>query len=1132
MMILFQAIDWQWFHKTYDDISIYTIQIYGKQQNGKSICVNVNKFTPYFYMKISDTWTNTNVNIMINNIKKKIKNNKLKDTLINHKIIKRHDVNGFTNYEKKTFVQLIFNNYSGFKEYAKICEQNEYELYESDIDPILRCIHLCKLDACGWIQIDEHKENNGDYMTNCELNIETDWINLSKYDMNTISNDIVIAAFDIECYNESGKFPLPEDNNPIILIATTFNKYGNKKCFYNHVVALHHTDNIEDTDVEWYNTEEEMIEAWSKMIKKMSPDVMTGYNIFGFDYDYIYKRSKMLGIEKNVSKNLSKLLTENAKFKEHSLSSSALGNNNLKYYNPKGIVQIDLMKTIQKDYKLDSYSLDAVSSYFIKEKIIEIKNNDENKTEIFTNSVFGLKKDLYITIKYNDGLSDIFYKNKKKFKIDYVNEKSFVLTENIGEEITEIIDKKLFWSQAKDNLPIQQMFKFFRGTSSERAINAKYCLQDCSLCNILMDKLQILTNNIGMANVTCVPLYYLFIRGQTIKGYSLFSKKCNELGFLISLKKKIKNISDDEYLVNKKKIVIANEKNGEKNGENDENDSNDSDADDSDNDNGFKGAYVLSPLVGLHTEPVIVLDYASLYPSCIIEYNMSLETVVKDKKYVGLLGFDYLKINYEDTLGNEHESIFVKDKSGKLGIIPQILLELLNARSNTKKEMKNEKDPFVYSVLDGRQLAFKISANSIYGLTGARVSPLYCKKIAGSTTAAGRNKLLFAKDFIENKFSVIANHVSNNYVDKFILFVTNIFKNVDPSKFPNGMNFFINNLFAQIKNLLDIYVVDPKIIYGDTDSVFFILYLNNKNNNINDDTIKRREISINFGKLISSLMKYILPYPHDIQYEKTLHPFCILTKKRYVGNLYENDPHKFSQKCMGIVLKRRDNAPIVKIVCGGIINNMLNNPDKMSAITYTHTVLQDILSHKYSIDKFIISKTLRENYKDRSRIAHAILADRMKLRDPGNCPQSNDRIQYAYIISSSNVKLQGDRIEHIDYIIQNKLKIDYLFYITNQIIKPSIQFLELICNNPDETIFKPYILSESNKNLKMKSINHYFNNPSDDVKSYEEFMSKKTTMKNPQLDNTNNFSKSKKTSKHIVIQKNSIHSYFNIKNNE
>lgn len=1131
-MILFQAIDWQWFHKMYDDMSIYTIQIYGRQQNGDSICVNVNKFTPYFYIKISDSWTNTNVNIMINNIKKKIKNNKLKDTLINHKIIKRHDVNGFTNYEKKTFVQLIFNNYSGFKEFAKICGQNEYELYESDIDPILRCIHLRKLDACGWIQIDDYKLNNGDYMTNCETNIETEWINLNKYNLNTISNEITIAAFDIECYNELGKFPLPEDNNPIILIATTFNKYGNKKCFYNHVVALHKTDDIDDTDVEWYNTEAEMIEAWSIMIKKMNPDVMTGYNIFGFDYDYIYKRSKMLGIEKNVSKNLSKLLTENAKFKEHSLSSSALGNNNLKYYNPKGIVQIDLMKTIQKDYKLDSYSLDAVSSYFIKEKIIEIKNNDENNTEIFTNSVFGLKKDLYITIKYNDGLSDIFYKNKQKFKIKYVYEKSFVLTENIGPEINEIINKKLFWSQAKDNLPIQQMFKYFRGSPSERAINAKYCLQDCSLCNILMDKLQILTNNIGMANVTCVPLYYLFIRGQTIKGYSLFSKKCNELGFLISLKKKIK--TDEEYLISKKKITISND-----NGEIFENDSiSDSDDSDDDNDNGFKGAYVLSPIVGLHTEPVIVLDYASLYPSCIIEYNMSLETVIRDKKYLGLFGFDYLKINYEDTLGNEHESIFVKDKSGKLGIIPQILLELLNARSKTKNEMKNEKDPFVYSVLDGRQLAFKISANSIYGLTGARVSPLYCKKIAGSTTAAGRNKLLFAKDFIENKFSVIANYVSCNDIDRFIVFIKNLFKNVDPTKFHDGLDLFIDNLYNKIKNLLDEYIVDPKIIYGDTDSVFFILYLKKNNDNIkNDDTIIKREISINFGKLISSLMKFILPYPHDIQYEKTLHPFCILTKKRYVGNLYETDPHKFVQKCMGIVLKRRDNAPIVKIVCGGIINNMLNNPDKMSAITYTHTVLRDILSQKYSIDKFIISKTLRENYKDRSKIAHAILADRMKVRDPGNCPQSNDRIQYAYIISSGNVKLQGDRIEHIDYIVQNKLKIDYLFYITNQIIKPSVQFLELICDNPEETIFKPYILSESNKNLKMKSINHYFNNPSDDANSYEEFLSKKTIMKNPQPDNSNDShasyaNKSKKISKQGNTQKNLIDSYFNIKNNQ
>lgn len=1119
-MLLFQAIDWQWFHKMYDDLSVYTIQIYGRQQNGESICVNVNKFTPYFYIKIPDVWTNTNVTILINKIKKNIKNKKLKDTLINHKIVKRHDVNGFTNYEKKTFVQFIFNNYSGFKEFAKMCEQYEYELYESDIDPILRCIHLRKLDACGWIKIDEYKLNNGDYMSNCELNIETEWNNLNKYDMNTISNDIIVAAFDIECYNETGKFPIPEDNNPIILIATTFNKYGNRECFYNHVVALHETDNIDDSIVEWYNTEEEMIEAWSKMIKRMNPDVMTGYNIFGFDYDYIYKRSKILGIEKNVSKNLSKLLTENAKFKEHTLSSSALGNNNLKYYNPKGIVQIDLMKTIQKDYKLDSYSLDAVSSYFIKEKIIEIKINDDNNTEIYTGSVFGLKKDLYITIKYNDGLSDIFYKNKQKFKIKSVHDKYFVLTENIGMEINDIINQKLFWSQAKDNLSIQQLFKFFKGTSMERAINAKYCLQDCSLCNILMDKLQIITNNVGMANVTCVPLYYLFTRGQTIKGYSLFSKKCNELGFIISLKKKIiKN--DDEYLIDKKKITITN---------NDINNENDDSDNDDDDDNGFKGAYVLSPVVGLHTEPVIVLDYASLYPSCIIEYNMSLETVVKEKKYLSLFGFEYLKINYEDSLGNEHESIFVKDKSGKLGIIPQILLELLNARSKTKNEMKNEKDPFKYSILDGRQLAFKISANSIYGLTGARVSPLYCKKIAGSTTAAGRNKLLFAKDFIENKFSVMANHVSNNNIDNFNIFVKQLFHNVESSKFQNGIDIYVENLYEQIKKLLNIYVIDPKIIYGDTDSVFFILYLkkliNNDNECTNDEKIKKREISINFGKLISGLMKFILPYPHDIQYEKTLDPFCILTKKRYVGNLYEYDPHKFVQKCMGIVLKRRDNAPIVKIVCGGIINNMLNNPDKMSAITYTHNILRDIISQKYNIDKFVISKTLRENYKDRTRIAHAILADRMKIRDPGNCPQSNDRIQYAYVISPSNVKLQGNRIEHIDYIIQNKLKIDYLFYITNQIIKPSIQFLELICDNPEDTIFKPYILSESNKNLKMKSICHYFGNTTEiNNNTYEEFFSKKTILKNPQLqliDPKNDNNKSKKR----VSQSNSINSYF------
>ena len=203
-----------------------------------------------------------------------------------------------------------------------------------------------------------------------------------------------------------------------------------------------------------------------------------------------------------------------------------------------------------------------------------------------------------------------------------------------------------------------------------------------------------------------------------------------------------------------------------------------------------------------------------------------------------------------------------------------------------------------------------------------------------------------------------------------------------------------------------------------------------------------------------------------------LYPFAILTKKRYVGNLYETDPNKFYQKSMGIVLKRRDNAPIVKVVVGGIINEIMNNKSAKGAVDYAKKTLNQILTNKYAIDKFIITKTLREKYADRTRIVQAVLADRMSKRDPGNKPLPNDRIPYAYIQVDHEVELQGDHVEHPDFIKKNNLKLDYLFYITNQIMKPSIQFLELLVNNPDE-IFNEYIMREKNRRKGFKPLSYF-----------------------------------------------------------
>ena len=147
---------------------------------------------------------------------------------------------------------------------------------------------------------------------------------------------------------------------------------------------------------------------------------------------------------------------------------------------------------------------------------------------------------------------------------------------------------------------------------------------------------------------------------------------------------------------------------------------------------------------------------------------------------------------------------------------------------------------------------------------------------------------------------------------------------------------------------------------------------------------------------------------------------------------------------MGIVLKRRDNAPIVKDVYGGIIDILMKDKDVDKAVRFLKDSLGELGAGRCTMDKLIITKSLRGYYKNPMQIAHKVLADRMGSRDPGNKPASGDRIPFAYIQKEGKGLKQGDKIEHPDYITANKLQLDYSFYITNQIMKPVQQVFALV----------------------------------------------------------------------------------------
>jgi DNA polymerase elongation subunit (family B) len=161
-----------------------------------------------------------------------------------------------------------------------------------------------------------------------------------------------------------------------------------------------------------------------------------------------------------------------------------------------------------------------------------------------------------------------------------------------------------------------------------------------------------------------------------------------------------------------------------------------------------------------------------------------------------------------------------------------------------------------------------------------------------------------------------------------------------------------------------------------------------------------------------------------------------------VGMLYEDDPNDGYLKFMGLVLKRRDNCDLVKDIYGGVLHHLMNGSNIQSAIDFLYDSLENLIQGKVSMDKLAITKALRGDYKNPLAIAHRVLADRIAQRDPGNKPKPGDRMKYLYFYNKS-AKLQGDKIETPEFIVENNLQIDYTHYITNQLMKPLQQLFGL-----------------------------------------------------------------------------------------
>lgn len=1076
--------------------SEYIIYAFGRQENGKSVTIRIVDYQPIFHIRIPSDWDLRKCQIATKHFRSLCP--KYKDEVVGISINNYSDLHEhFCAGRKFKFMTFKFSTMESWKAFSRIFynqiiipgidrEKRKFETYEKKVDPFISFIHKQDLDSAGWNIVIDYEEFDNEAVTT-DIFIGTTYTNVCKYNGTPKKlPPMKIMSYDIECISEDGTFPQAKRiGDKIVSICATINIYGSEKIIRTDILALDSTKRIKNANLQVFNDEKDLILAWRDLIQDIDPDFIIGFNIFGFDNKYVEEKANQPNI--NCAKRLARI----SRLRDHTcifdfvrISSAGLGDNELWLHKIPGREYVDIMKLIVQDYKFDEYSLSKCAENFMKSKVTT-KLSEDNKTYNIICNTDEVAVGNYVKFEVGGFMIE------QKIKVSEVYDNYIVIPNELQ------LSPECKMCLAKDDMGPQELFDSFPKGPDERRRIHQYCIQDCALVNKLCHRRDFITQRMALASVSSVPFNFIIMKGQGIKALSLFAKFCKNMGETEAEKKAntflIRDLKPEKNLVDNGGKV------------------------------GYEGATVLVPITGFYKRPLTTLDFNSLYPSVECAWDMSHENLVTSEEFMNIEGYHYRTIEYRKTikvanktvvtdeiikttfatkLENINDDELKSQKPGKIGIVGTILTNLLTQRKIAKKNMK--KFPNESQIYDGQQKALKVTANSIYGQLGSGVTPVSCIPIAAATTAGGRLLLKRGQDHMEQEFKPITKALydawENNDEDT-------VNKILDKELEDRDNTEFILRMRETLKELYDTYDIFPIVAYGDTDSNFNDFKITNKETGIMPENYWVRCMCMKLGEIAEKLIKCRLPYPNNLAYEKVIQPIALMAKKNYLGYRYEETPDVHDFMIMGFKLKRRDGSIVFQKVVGSAISKALDDMDPDGALIMLKQSLADVIDGKYPISDFQTSTNLKAKYKGKKKTtdegydpeeaqycidneieynkhcedelglwnwwdvkgppAHVKLCQRMRERDPGNVPQMNTRIPYAYVVTEKTPgMLQSECIEHTDYINEHNLKIDYLFYITNQIRNPATQFFELISDEIHD-IFDEIVANETENNDNM-----------------------------------------------------------------
>ena len=516
---------------------------------------------------------------------------------------------------------------------------------------------------------------------------------------------------------------------------------------------------------------------------------------------------------------------------------------------------------------------------------------------------------------------------------------------------------KLYLGDNKIDMPPKEMFaRFVEEDPIKLREVAEYCVKDTLLPHRLLSKLSILVNLLEMAKATWVPLCYLVERGQQIKVFSLLTKKAREMGFMIP------TISWGQYSAD-----------------------------------GYEGATVLDAQKGAYYRPITALDFEGLYPSIMMAHNLCYSSMVMDSKYENIPGVTY------ETFG------FYKFAQDVPSLLPSILLELKQFRKQAKKDMAQSTGA-LKEMYNGKQLAYKVSMNSVYGFTGASKGMLPCVQIASTVTLKGRSMIDETKAYVEKNFP------------------------------------------------------GSKVRYGDTDSVMVEFDVGNRTGK------EAIEYSWEIGERAAEECTKLFKAPNNLELEKVYCPYFLYSKKRYAAKLWtkgkDGNMNMDYIDVKGLQLVRRDNTPHMREVCKELLDVVLESSDTGPPKELALQRAIELIEGDVPNEKLILSQGLSDSYKSKGfavsinspdikdiNQAHVQVVRKMRERQPGSEPQSGDRVPYILLDTGDPKAKAFEKSEDPKYAKDNNLKVDYNYYFINKFLNPVCDLIEPLFEDPKEEIF-------------------------------------------------------------------------------